>query len=332
MSRSGLTIPKRMKNKLPVTKRMEIMKFRKIMASFIPLIILLIFSCQTSGTSDDRNPESIVRNYNQLGYDLNNPDRIIPLPGILHEISGITEIDTSTIASIQDEDGVLFIFDLTDNRIKSQFFFGNPGDYEGIARFGKRIFVLRSDGVIFEISDYGKPGRASASYVTGIPAKDNEGLCYDIKNNRLLIGPKSNIEGEKKSKRAIYGFDLVTRKLIEKPVIKFDMSEIRKYAVKNKLDVPMAGKKKEKPEPIIELRTSALGIHPLTKKLYLISGIEKLLFVFDLNGTVEYIEKLDPVMFKQPEGITFLTNGDMIISNEGQAGRANLLRFNYRRK
>ncbi|MFO7622521.1 MAG: hypothetical protein R6W81_14855, partial [Bacteroidales bacterium] len=64
-----------MKNKLPVTKRMEIMKFRKFMAPVYLLTILLILSCQTSGTGDDRNPESIVRNYNQLGYDLNNPDR-----------------------------------------------------------------------------------------------------------------------------------------------------------------------------------------------------------------------------------------------------------------
>ena len=96
------------------------------------------------------------------------------------------------------------------------------------------------------------------------------------------------------------------------------------------LNLPGTIKKNEKSEPKIELRTSAIGIHPLTNKLFLISGIEEILFVFDLNGTLEYMEKLDPKLFNQPEGITFLNNGDLLISNEGGPGSATLLRFNYK--
>ncbi|HSL87518.1 MAG TPA: hypothetical protein VK861_11325, partial [Bacteroidales bacterium] len=140
--------------------------------------------------------------------------------------------------------------------------------------------------------------------------------------------PKSNIIDAKKSKRAIYGFNLNKKKLLEKPVIKFDMSDIRKFAIENKIDLPMTGKK-DKKEPVIELRASAIAIHPLTNKLYLISGVEKLLFVFDMEGTIEYMEKLDSDLFRQPEGITFLGNGDMLISNEGRGDRATILRFNF---
>ena len=50
----------------------------------------------------------------------------------------------------------------------------------------------------------------------------------------LLIGPKSDIEDKKKNKRAIYGFSLETKKLIDKPVIKFDLEAIKEYAIKNK--------------------------------------------------------------------------------------------------
>ena len=56
-----------------------------------------------------------------------------------------------------------------------------------------------------------------------------------------------------------------------------------------------------------------------------------MLFVFDMNGTIEYMEKLNPDIFNQPEGITFLKNGDMLISNEGQNKNPTLLRFNYNR-
>lgn len=214
--------------------------------------------------------------------------------------------------------------------ISSQFVFHNDGDYEGIARAGNTIFVLRSDGILYEIPDYRTDEFARNKYKTEIPAKDNEGLCYYKKKNLLLIGPKSNIEGKKKSKRGIYGFSLETKMLLEKPVIKFDLDEIKDYAMKHKLNLSETRNKNGESGPKIELRISDICIHPITNKLFLISGMEQLFLVFDLNGTLEYMEKLDPVLFNQPEGITFLNNGDMLISNEGGPGKATLLRFNYR--
>ena len=66
------------------------------------------------------------------------------------------------------------------------------------------------------------------------------------------------------------------------------------------------GKKGHKKEPDIEFRPSEIGIHPLTNKLFVLSGMERLLFVFNMNGEIEYIKKLDPELFIQPEGITFM--------------------------
>ena len=91
-----------------------------------------------------------------------------------------------------------------------------------------------------------------------------------------------------------------------------------------------SGRKGDKKDPDIEFRPSAIGIHPLTNKLFLLSGMEKLLFVFNMNGETEYIEKLDPELFPQPEGITFLKNGDMLISNENN--KPTILKFNYLKK
>jgi len=40
---------------------------------------------------------------------------------------------------------------------------------------------------------------------------------------------------------------------------------------------------------------------------------------------------LDPRVFNKAEGITFMENGDMLITNEGQDHRPTLLRFNYQK-
>ncbi len=87
------------------------------------------------------------------------------------------------------------------------------------------------------------------------------------------------------------------------------------------------GKKKE---PDIEMRISEISINPVTGRLYALSGSERLLFVFDLNGNIEFLERLDKDLFPQAEGITFMQNGDMFISNEGKNSAATLLQFNFK--
>jgi hypothetical protein len=299
-------------------------------ASYFLLFFFLnifIYANQT-----DKNSVKPVR---AINYNLSSPDKIYILPYTLNEISGITETNASSIACIQDENGILFIYDLIKEQIKKQYYFYSDGDYEGIARVDKTVYILRSDGMLFGITNYESSNFTLASYSTGIPAKDNEGLCFDQKANRLLIAPKDHIgkESENKDKRFIYAFDLKSKKLTEKPVFIFDLSVIKKFALENKIKVPMDdGKKKHKNEPAIEFRTSAIGIHPLTHRLFVLSGMEQLLFVFDMNGNIEYMEKLDSDLFNQPEGITFLKNGDMLISNEAQNKKPTLVRFNYLKK
>ena len=52
-----------------------------------------------------------------IGYNLSAPDRVYILPKKLKEISGITEIDSSRIACIQDEREIVFIYDLNSGQI-----------------------------------------------------------------------------------------------------------------------------------------------------------------------------------------------------------------------
>jgi len=45
------------------------------------------------------------------------------------------------------------------------------------------------------------------------------------------------------------------------------------------------------------------------------------------KGVVEEVIKLDPVLYNQPEGLTFAPNGDLYISNEGGEGTATIFKF-----
>lgn len=266
------------------------------------------------------------------GYDLTKPDLYLTLPDTLREISGLSIIDEETIACIQDENGIVFFYDILKHKIKRQFTFGTNGDYEGITLVNNILYILRSDGVLFEINNYKSPKPQIKQYLTGIPAMNNEGLCYDQEHNRLLIGCKGKINKDTyyKDKRFIYEFNLETKKLNQKPLINFNLTAITKYAKEHQIKLP---KRTTKNGKVIELgfkvNTSEIAIHPITKQMFLLSATDHCLFIFNLNGTLEHIEQMNTNLFNKAEGISFFKNGDMIVSNEAQTKKPTLLRFNY---
>lgn len=291
-------------------------------------LTIIVISCGTPVTVDEKtypNNESIT------GYNLSSPNNISILPDVLLEVSGLTTLDSTTVACVQDEQGIIFIYNNKKNEIVHRYPFYGDGDYEGIARVGDTMYVLRSDAVLFEIKNYSSPNSKVNIYTTGIPSKDNEGLCYDRDNNRLLIAGKSNPgkSPELKDTRVVYGFDLQTKKLTDTAVFSFDVNEIKDFAIKNNIRLPI---KIGNSASTIKFRPSAIAIHPLTKKLFLLSATDHLLFIFDRNGNIEHIEPLNPEIYNQPEGISFYENGDMLISNEGKGSKATILFFDYRER
>lgn len=93
-------------------------------------------------------------------------------------------------------------------------------------------------------------------------------------------------------------------------------------------------------QPVLEklgvekhLKPSAGAINPITGDFYLVSSIQKLIVIFAPDGSFKELYKLDPGLYKQPEGIAFTPDGDLVISNEyAQDGFATLLLMKNKKK
>lgn len=270
-----------------------------------------------------------------IPYNLKQENQTIILPDELREISGLTVIDPKTLACVQDEEGLIFIYDLKTQTITHKIPFAGPGDYEGIAAVGKDMYILRSDAKLFRVRNYQSAKRSVDSIATGILNKENEGLCFDQKNNRLLIGSKSKIGkgAEFKNLRTIYAFDLKQNQLKQDPLYTYDLNSIKEFAAKNRIQLPTKPNRKNPNEQDIALKfqLSGIYIHPKSKLLYALSASDYYLFVFNNLGEIIHLEVLDPQKFNKAEGIAIMPNGDVYISNEGQTGNPTILLFSEER-
>ncbi len=301
--------------------------------SHISIIILTVSSALNSCSTTGHDTATAQRSH-RFAYDINSPDRDYELQDILREISGISWYSHHKIACVQDEKGIIFLFDEGTGEISDAYAFGKHGDYEDIAIDKDTAWVLESNGTIYKVTNFTADNRKTFIYKTPLSTRnDAEGLAYDAKKNNLLIACKNQPSINEKQKlagyKAIYRFTTSDNKLKEKPEYLIDSKwfndfEETKYFKKVSLDL---AKKLQLAENTV-FNPSGLAIHPL----YIISTTPGRLIVMNRNGKIKYIQALDKRIFRQPEGICFSPEGDLYISNEGNNGRGNILKFKYRPK
>ncbi len=250
-----------------------------------------------------------------FNYNLNQPAAQLELPAILNEVSGLTDLDSSHVACVQDEIGTVFIFNFRSGEIVSQHVFDSTGDFEGLAYTGKSLYILRSDGRLSEWSNFKSNSTAVRHYKLPLLTANNEGLCYDAKYNRILIAAKSKpLDHDEKAERFIYAFDISKKKLIEKPLYSLNTDRLSAKAQQYNIHYRETNAKGElKP---FNFRPSSLAVHPLTNDIYIISAADQLLIVMNRAGDIAHMEQLSTERFAKAEGITFLPDGTMIITNE----------------
>lgn len=281
--------------------------------------MISLSSCNTADTF--HNKQSV--------YSFNQPDSIRELPSVLHEISGIVALSDSVAATVQDELGTVFIYDLKFGKILSEVHFAGPGDYEGVTSVRDTLFVLRSDGLVYRIADF-TANPVVDSIDTGIKTKNNEGLCYDPNNRKLLIAAKSKMAKGKafKDKRIIYALPIDGQHKAEE-LFTIDVAQVIEIAKSRGIQLPDVQKKSgETQKDILKFKMSELAFEPASNRLFVLSAADHFLFTFSMQGEIGEIHSLDPVLYNKPEGITFIGQNRIIISNEGQKKSPTLIYLN----
>lgn len=264
-----------------------------------------------------------------LPYRLDSPNTVRKLPPALREISGLSlAADDRQLLTVNDEQGIIFFINRETGVIERQIDFKDKGDFEGIEAVGKDVFVVNSDGTLYQISDSG----SVKTFTTGLSTAYNvEGLAYDPKHNRLLLACKDLAgEGDEfKYKKAVYAFDLKNQRLEETPAFLIDRNEIAQW--KGRTD-GLAEKWNEyfsSSHAASAFNPSGIAFCPQDSLFYVLASAGKSLAALREDGSLAFATRLDPKVFHQPEGICFDIDGNLYIASEGGA-TGQLLRFNRR--
>ena len=117
-----------------------------------------------------------------------------------------------------------------------------------------------------------------------------------------------------KDLRSAYRFDLATKQFDPSAFYTFSTAEVKSLLKDDNA----------------KFDPSAAAIHPINKRLYVLSSAGNLLVIADTRGKIIEGYELNPDQFPQAEGIAFSPNGDMFIVNEGKFGAPTLQQFKYR--
>lgn len=287
-------------------------------APLFPVVCLLLWA------------EALPAQAFQLPFTPNQPDRNLKLAGDLDEISGLSLApDGRQLVAVQDEDGIIYWLDPTTGEITAEKEFWKEGDYEGIETIGQDIWVLKSTGTLYRVTNWNFDQPAVNKF-NGPLTKDNdvEGLGYLPGENRLLLACKEIAgvaEANYPNTRVVYAFDPGSDSFSPEPRFVISRAAILAYLqanprIENYAKVCEFYQRKE-----LDLSPSAIAMDPVSGNGYLLSSVGKFLLVFQPDGQVLHIHKLDKDIYAQPEAICFDAAGNLFIASEAKDGPARLL-------
>ncbi len=295
-----------------------------------PFLFLLNFvSCDQAPNSQEPTSYTFLEGY-EFPYTFREPDTAFALADDLLEVSGLTVVnDGANLACVQDEEGILYVLNKESGAIEQQIEFHSKGDFEGVELVGETIYIVKSKGDIYQVNDWQGESKEVKIHETHLNKMANvEGLGYDVSTNKLLLACKGKMEQDDSFTRSIYGFDLATNKLDEKPMIKIDLELLHSYLNSGE-PIKYLEKINEKLDPKngFSFGPSGIAIHPITKNIYVISSVGKMLMVLDPSGKIIHIEKFKKKHHPQPEGICFEKDGTLWVSSEANESKPYLKKY-----
>lgn len=280
--------------------------------------LILITACgeKKSGDKEKKNEKDNTQRTEQIadslkmrsslklyGLDSESP-KVITLPSLLSEISGITFTNDDRLFAHGDEYADIYELDLQSGKILKKFSLGNllavKGDFEDIAYVNGNFYLVDSKGKLYEFKEASDGSFVDyKTYKTGLNESNNvEGLCYDPETNSLLLACKDNPGTEKKKEKAVYSFSLDT----------FEAGEMPRFVIAEE-NVSETSKERN-------FSPSGIARNPITGTFFIIASKGNIILEISAEGNILDISELPSKVHRQAEGIAFTENGTLYISNE----------------
>jgi uncharacterized protein YjiK len=233
------------------------------------------------------------------------------LPRRLDEISGLAVTADGRVMAHDDERAVIYQLDVATGAIVKRFSLGDPaakGDFEGLAiGAGGAFYLVTSTGFIHRCAE--ADDRASAAFEvfdTGLSEKGEvEGAAFDALSERVILACKANYSAALQGALALWAWSPLTPDQPARPWLTVPV-----YAL-----AEAVGSRAFHP--------SALEIDSRTGRLVLVASLEKAMVELDAEGRVLAARQLGD-LHRQPEGVTILADGALVIADEAHGGFAHL--------
>jgi len=284
--------------------------------------LLIVLACPVGVTSALSQSDSAVSSDRQAlqHYELNGPGtRRFKLPSDLAEISGLAFTPDGRLLAHGDERGVIWQIDPATGEATNRFGFGKRGhlihgDFEDIQVVGKRVFLVTSQGQIFEASE-----PSDEVVVDALPRSDGlagacevEGLAYDPPTKSLLVLCKH--AWTKRWRRSVVVLAVSTDSWRFEPQPRMLIRESDLERVTG--DKQFSG--------------TAIARHPRTGTFILLSGPQHAYAEVSPTGQVLGGGRLPSDLHRQAEGIAVGPDLTIYISDEAAGKRATLTTYAYR--
>ena len=233
----------------------------------------------------------------------------------LREISGLASGPGDRIFAHDDERAVIYELDYRGRLVKAFAMGDKPvrEDFEGIAFADDRFYLVTSSGRIYESREGEDDGhQLFNTYGTGVGKKcEVEGLAFEPAGRVLLLVCKTPRDKEIEGFVAIYRFSLDSREITGVPLL------VPLREITSRID----GK---------SFRPSGIERHPLSGNYVIVAAQQFAMAEITPDGRVVAVVKLKRGNHRQIEGITFTSDGTLLLADEGGRGRARLTLYHPR--
>jgi hypothetical protein len=248
-------------------------------------------------------------------YLRQTPAKQFYLPEGLTEISGLAVASNNTVYAHDDNYAIVYEVDLSSAKTLKAFALGNPtvkADFEDIAVRGGYVYLLTSDGRLFEapVGENRKRVLYNA-YDTGVGVHcEADGLANGPAEGDFLILCKKTHEVGFKDRLVIYSWNLHARTPVATPWLNVSLD-----GLVEKLDQG-------------NFHPSAFVWRRDRGTLIIVSAKGHSAIEIDQQGRLVDRFKLDKEQHPQPEGLTLMPDGRLVLSDEGSPGHGKISVYN----